>query len=65
MTWIINFVKWNAGVSKYKFHLRADQQQRRDSIEQAQLPPDDLRVDQSQVTHPSAVGAVGYTMTQN
>ena len=52
-------------MSKYKFHLRADQQQRRDSIEQAQLPPDDLRVDQSQVTHPSAVGAVGYTMTQN
>ena len=34
------------------------------SIEQAQGRPDDLQVDQSQVTHPSAVGA-GYTMTQN
>jgi len=32
LTWIINFVKWNAGVTKYRFHLRAEQQHRRDSF---------------------------------
>ena len=24
LTWIINFVKWNAGVARYKFHMSAD-----------------------------------------
>lgn len=36
LTWIINFVKWNAGMVRYKFHMSADlAQQRRESIEQA------------------------------
>jgi len=44
LTWIINLVKWNAGVSRYKFKQRMDSSgQGRQSIEQANRV-DDLDV---------------------
>lgn len=46
LTWIINLVKWNAGVSRYKFKQRVDNSgQGRQSIEQANRV-DDLDVPQ-------------------
>ena len=55
LTWIINFVKWNAGVVRYKFHMSADlAQQRRESIEQAK------QVDDLKGEDPAGYGT-GYT----